>query len=180
MKNSKRELEYAKAHFNEVHHTTINPEGPGVVRVHLIPPVITGEEIGPSIAIINGQDIIPIGPAWSILLTEFIEEVNVYDGKEITESDFQLIENHTFARMKKIYPLVPKSFFRKDLYGRLYRYLLHARHMRGAECHFQYDYERRAGNPQGAVYSAGQGERSPLRSLPGTDGTADAGSVQIH
>lgn len=116
MKNSKRELEYAKAHFNEVHHTTINPEGPGVVRVHLIPPVITGEEIGPSIAIINGQDIIPIGPAWSILLTEFIEEVNVYDGKEITESDFQLIENHTFARMKKIYPLVPKSFFRKDLF----------------------------------------------------------------
>ena len=70
-------------------------------------------------------------------------------------------------------------FFRKDLYGRLYRYLLHAWHMRGAECHFQYDYERRAGNPQGAVHSAGQGERSPLRSLPGTDGTADAGSVQI-
>jgi len=116
MKNSKREIEYAKEHFNEVHHTTLNPEGPGVVRIHLIPPVIDSEEIGPSIAIINGQDILPIGPSWSILLSEFIEEVNVYDGKPITEEDFKTIENATFKRMKKIYPLVPKSFFRNDLF----------------------------------------------------------------
>ena len=58
MKNSKKVLEYARAHFNEVHHTTLNPEGPGVVRIHLVPPKMEDDEIGPSVAIINGQDII--------------------------------------------------------------------------------------------------------------------------
>ncbi len=116
MKNSRREIEYAKAHFNEVHHTTLNPEGPGVVRIHLIPPVLTEGEIGPSVAIINGQDIIPVGPAWSILLTECIEEINVYDGREITEEDFELILSRTFSRVKKVYPLIPKSVFKKDLF----------------------------------------------------------------
>ena len=116
MKNSKKEIEYAKAHFNEVHHTTINPEGPGVVRIHLVPPVLDGDEIGPSVAIVNGQDIIPVGASWSILLTEFIEEVNKYSGKEITEEDFKKIEAETFKRVKKVYSLIPVSFFKKDLF----------------------------------------------------------------
>ena len=116
MKSTKRELNFAKEHFQEVHHTTLNPEGPGVVRIHLIPPAIRNDEIGPSVAIINGQDIIPIGPAWSILLTEFIEEVNQYDGREITEEDFSAIEAETFKRVKKVYPTVPKKFFKKDLF----------------------------------------------------------------
>ena len=46
MKSTKRELNFAKEHFQEVHHTTLNPEGPGVVRIHLIPPAIRNDEIG--------------------------------------------------------------------------------------------------------------------------------------
>ena len=116
MNVSKKEWAYAKEHFTEVHHTTLNPEGPGVVRIHLIPPVLKEDELGPSIAIINGQDIIPIGPAWSILLTEFIEKVNEYDGREISKEDFLKIEDETFASVKKVYPLIPKSFLKKDLF----------------------------------------------------------------
>ena len=93
MKSTKRELKYAKEHFNEVHHTTLNPEGPGVVRIHLIPPSIEDDYVGPSVAIINGQDIIPVNTAWSILLTEFIEETNKYSGREINEDDFNNILN---------------------------------------------------------------------------------------
>ena len=29
---------YMRENFKEVAHTTVNPEGPGVVRIHLIPP----------------------------------------------------------------------------------------------------------------------------------------------
>ena len=72
MKNSKRELEYARKYFNEVHHTTLNPEGPGVVRIHLIPPKVEDDLIGPSVAIINGQDIIPIKVFFVIKLKEQI------------------------------------------------------------------------------------------------------------
>ena len=116
MKNSKKVLEYARTHFNEVHHTTLNPEGPGVVRIHLVPPKMEEDEIGPSVAIINGQDIIPVYTSWSILLTEFIEQVNEYDGREITEEDFKEILNKTCKNVKKIYPFLPKSFIKKDLF----------------------------------------------------------------
>ena len=49
MKATKRELQYAKEHFGEVHHTTLNPEGPGVVRIHLLPPMVTEQEISASL-----------------------------------------------------------------------------------------------------------------------------------
>ena len=60
MKASKRELAFAERYFHEVRHTTLNPGGPGVVRIHLIPPKLTGNEIEPSVAIINGMDMIPV------------------------------------------------------------------------------------------------------------------------
>lgn len=109
------ELKFAKEYFEEVHHTTLNPEGPGVVRIHLVPPKIQNNYIGPSVAIINGQDIIPVSVGWSILLTCFIEEVNVYDGREITEEDFERIRKNTIKRMKKVYPLVSKKLIIEDL-----------------------------------------------------------------
>ena len=37
----KKIVQYAKEHMGEVMHTTLNPEGPGVVRIHLIPPRIS-------------------------------------------------------------------------------------------------------------------------------------------
>lgn len=116
MKSTKRELKYAREHFNEVHHTTLNPEGPGVVRIHLIPPSIEDDYVGPSVAIINGQDIIPVNTAWSILLTEFIEETNKYSGREINEDDFNNILNTACKQTGKVYPMIPKSVFKKDLF----------------------------------------------------------------
>ena len=116
MKTTKREREYALAHFNEVHHTTLNPEGPGVVRIHLIPPVVTGGEVESSVAIINGQDVIPVGRSWSILLTEFIEEVNTYAGQEISDEQAKTIVEAACARVKKVYPLAWKSRLRKDIF----------------------------------------------------------------
>ena len=115
-KSTKRELKYAAEHFNEVHHTTLNPEGPGVVRIHLVPPKVEDDFIGPSVAIINGQDIIPVNPSWSILLTEFIEETNKFSGREINEEDFKKILNNTCKNTGKVYPFLPRSIFKKDLF----------------------------------------------------------------
>ena len=71
---TKREQQFLRERFTGVQHTTLNPEGPGVVRIHLVPPRPDGD--GMSAAILNGQDIIPVGTAWTILLVCFIEEVN--------------------------------------------------------------------------------------------------------
>ena len=115
MKTSKRELAYAQKHFNEVHHTTLNPEGPGVVRIHLVPPKIVEGEVAASVAIINGQDVIPVGRAWSILLTEFVEEVNRYEGREISDEEAKAIVDAACGRVKKVYPLVTKKRLRQDI-----------------------------------------------------------------
>ncbi len=99
-----------------MHHTTLNPEGPGVVRIHLIPPVIEGKDIAESVAIINGQDIIPIDVSWSILLTEFIEEVNRYSGREINEKEAAQITEETALAVKKVYPFVGKQRLKDDIF----------------------------------------------------------------
>ena len=112
---SKREFEFAEKYFNEVHHTTIDPEGPGVVRIHLIPPKYDSKDIGASVAIINGQDIVPVNLAWSILLTTYIEEVNQYSGRQITDEEAQLILDNTASKVSKVYPLIRKKTFKKDI-----------------------------------------------------------------
>lgn len=116
MKTTKRERAYAVEHFNEVHHTTLNPEGPGVVRIHLIPPVLQDGEVGASCAIINGQDVIPVNRAWSILLTEFISQVNRFAGQPVSETDVETILTETTRSVRKVYPFVGKKRLRSDIY----------------------------------------------------------------
>ena len=115
MKLSKRIVKYAKENYGEVKHTTLNPEGPGVVRIHLVPPKVTDDNIGPSIAIINGQDIIPVNVSWTILLSEFIDEVNKYSGRAVTEDETALIVKDTCKRMRKIYPFLSSKYLVNDI-----------------------------------------------------------------
>ncbi len=116
MRATKRELEYASRNFGEVHHTTLNPEGPGVVRIHLVPPVVRDREIGASAAILNGQDVIPVNTSWSILLTEFIRAVNEYSGRPITDEEAARIVDATCDGVKKVYPLTRRKRLKRDLY----------------------------------------------------------------
>ena len=116
MRASKRELDYAAANFGEVHHTTLNPEGPGVVRIHLVPPVVKDDEIGASVAILNGQDVIPVNTAWSILLTEFIREVNKYAGEPISDAQAEDILEKTCDAVKKVYPIIGRKRLKRDVH----------------------------------------------------------------
>lgn len=116
MRTTKRELNYAKAHFNEVHHTTLNPDSSGVIRIHLVPPAINDGNIEASVAILNGQDIVPVNVSWSILLTEFIEEVNKYSGRPVTEDELESILNNTCKNVKKVYPFVTKKRLKNDIF----------------------------------------------------------------
>ncbi len=116
MKATKRELEFARDHFKEVHHTTLNPKGPGVVRIHLIPPEITGDEIAPSIAIINGQDVIPVNVSWSILLTALIDEINKFSGREVSSEEVDMMSDNACRKVQKIYPFISKKHLKNDIF----------------------------------------------------------------
>ena len=124
MNPEKRVKAYAKRNFNEVYHCTLNPDGPGVVRIFLVPPLVddidfdsnTIDDIGSSVAIINGQDVIPVDVSWSILLIEFIREVNRYDGKAVTDQDVEDIQKATCKAVRKVYPLISRKRLRDDVY----------------------------------------------------------------
>lgn len=115
MKTPKRLLKYVQENYKGVKHTTLDPEGPGVVRIHLVPPKVEGDEIGPAAAIINGQDIIPVNVSWTILLSEFIDEVNKYSGRPVTEEETKQIVKDTCRRVRRVYPLLSKKIISEDI-----------------------------------------------------------------
>lgn len=106
---------YMDRTFHEVLHTTLNPDGPGAIRLHLIPPKKEEGAFNPSIAIVNGSDIIPVNFVSAIILAEMIREANQYDGREIGEKEVQSIQDHTCAAVKRILPLLSQKRIRNDM-----------------------------------------------------------------
>ncbi len=98
-----------------VSHCTFNPEGPGVVRIHLIPPKFRIFRSSAYIVILNGYYLLPIGYSWALLLSNFMKEVNRFDGKPITEEDEARIVERTIRGVHKVYPTVPKQDLEEDL-----------------------------------------------------------------
>jgi radical SAM protein with 4Fe4S-binding SPASM domain len=100
---------------NGVSHCTFNPEGPGVVRIHLIPPKFRLLRSSAYIVILNGYYLLPLGYSWALILSNFMKEVNKFDGKPITEADENAIVEQTIRSVRKVYPTVPKKDIEEDL-----------------------------------------------------------------
>ena len=100
---------------NGVSHCTFNPEGPGVVRIHLIPPKFRLFRSSAYIVILNGYYLLPLGYSWALILSNFMKEVNRFDGKPITEADGKMIVQNTARNVRKVYPSVPKKDIEEDL-----------------------------------------------------------------
>lgn len=98
-----------------VKHCTFNPDGPGVVRIHLVPPKfrLLGNSV--YIVILNGYYLLPLGYAWAVMLSEFMAEVGEFHQKPITDEDYDRIVNRTVKKAHKIYPLASKDMIREDL-----------------------------------------------------------------
>lgn len=110
-----KEKNYQRSCLNEVMHTTLNPEEPGVVRLHLVPSKFSLFRNRPSVIIINGKDLIPLNSAWTILLSVFIKEVNKHQFKAITDEELQNIVEETVNSVKNIYKTAKKEEIREDL-----------------------------------------------------------------
>lgn len=105
--------EYLK-NVNEVSHVTFDPYGPGVVRIHLVPP----EKVKPGIPwviILNGENILPICMGWAVLLREFINAINEYEGKSVTEEDIKSARDKAVGVVKELFPKTPKKMLEDDL-----------------------------------------------------------------
>ena len=111
----KRIRRYMDEEFTEVLHTTLNPEGPGAIRIHLIPPKNSEDITVPSVAVINGADIVPVNFFWTIITAELIRQTNEYDGKELNDTEINTIINGTVGRVKKICPYISKKKISGDI-----------------------------------------------------------------
>ena len=97
-----------------VYQTTIDPKGPGVVRIHLVPPNKIKDGI-PWIVIINGFRVLPILTSYAVLLKEFIlvynsYNYNYYDPKQLDEMIDEIVEN-----VSKLYKDAKKEDICADL-----------------------------------------------------------------
>lgn len=108
------ELAAHRAWKTGVLHTTLNPEGPGCVRIHLIPPKWSPFVHRPYVMILNGYYILPLGYSWALLLGSFIHEVNQFEGRPMTLEDMEQVMETAVNHTRRIYS-APKQQMADDL-----------------------------------------------------------------
>ena len=109
---------FLRGHLNRVRHVTLDPDGPGVVRIHLVPCTKPDRET-PFVAILNGQDILPLNISWAILLTNLIEALNPHAGTEITENEWSAITAQAVVATRKVYRRTEYAQIEADLQAML-------------------------------------------------------------
>ena len=99
-----------------VSHVTLNPNGPGVVRIHLVPPKPSLKP-GPWLAILNGWYVVPLTSHEARLLRIFMEELPKHagDGQAPSEEETRQLIGAVKNRMKGFYPGVAEPRFEEDL-----------------------------------------------------------------
>ena len=98
-----------------VKHCTFNPDGPGVVRIHLVPPKFRLFGNSDYIVILNGYYLLPLGYSWALMLSEFMAEVNKFDSKPISDEDYEAIVMRVVGKIHKVFPMASKAEMREDL-----------------------------------------------------------------
>ncbi len=98
-----------------VRHCTFDPQGPGVVRIHLLPPRPRFFGTAPHIVILNGYYLLPIGYSWAILLSHFMQEVEATGGEPIDNAETDALIERTVARTRRVYRHASAEELREDL-----------------------------------------------------------------
>lgn len=111
---TRREQEFRRQHLSCVRHITLDPYGPGVVRMHLIPPRQDAPR-EPFLLLLNGAQLVPLNLSWAILLSNFMDQLEAYSGKELAESDWAKISLHTVGETQKVYPRTKAQVLEDDL-----------------------------------------------------------------
>ena len=107
---------YELENWKQVIHTTWNPDGPGVIRMHMVPPKFNPFKITESLVIINGSEILPINESGAILLTEYVKNVNAFGPGPMTDEELDVIIRKTFRGVKKVFPRVKDEVLKEDLF----------------------------------------------------------------
>lgn len=113
-KITRREQRFIQEHLRCVRHITLDPYGPGVVRIHMIPPRPESPQ-EPFLLLLNGAQLIPLNLSWAILLSCFMDQLEVYSGKEIGEENWTHLAENAVKATARVYPMTSRKQLRSDL-----------------------------------------------------------------
>ncbi len=111
----KSKLAEYRDHKSGVKHCTFDPKGPGVVRIHLIPPRFNLFKSSPYIVILNGYYLLPLGYSWALMLSRFIEEVCLAGEGEQNEGELERIYDRVLTHMHALFSSADPALLRDDL-----------------------------------------------------------------
>lgn len=108
------ERRYRRKHLDCVRHVTLDPRGPGVVRMHMIPPG-SDDPADPFLLLINGAKLVPLNLSWAVLLANFMDQLEPYSGREIGPEDWESMEKKAVSATRRTYPGTKKAVLSGDL-----------------------------------------------------------------
>ena len=109
-----REKRYRRAHLSCVRHITLDPKGPGVVRIHMIPPRTESPE-DPFLLLLNGAQLVPLTLSWAVLLANFMDRLEPFSGCEISEEDWAEMVRGAVDETHRTYPRTDRALLQEDL-----------------------------------------------------------------
>lgn len=95
-------------------HATLDPDGPGFVRIHLVPPKFRLFRPASYVLILNGYYILPLGYSWAILLSYFLEEIQRFDGKTASASHINTAVSLAVGKAHRVFG-TPRPELTRDL-----------------------------------------------------------------
>lgn len=110
-----RERRYRRAHLDCVRHITLDPKGPGVVRIHMIPPRDDTPD-APFLLLLNGARLVPLNLSWAILLANLMDQLQAYKGQELVEDQWEALLTAAVEETHRTYPRTKRQTLASDLH----------------------------------------------------------------
>lgn len=121
MRITRREKKFWEQHLSCVRHITLDPKGPGVVRLHMIPPRAEGKD-EPFLLLLNGAKLIPLNLSWAILLANFMAALEHFftegdnaPDREVAQADWERLAEEAVTATRSVYPRTKPEQLREDL-----------------------------------------------------------------
>lgn len=110
-----RERRYRRARLDRVRHITLDPKGPGVVRIHMIPPRDDTPD-APFLLLLNGARLVPLNLSWAILLANLMDQLQAYEGQELGEERWEALLTAAVETTHRTYPRTKRQTLASDLH----------------------------------------------------------------
>ena len=110
-----RERRYRRAHLDCVRHITLDPKGPGVVRIHMIPPRDETPD-APFLLLLNGAQLVPLNLSWAIMLANLMDQLQAYEGQDLAEDQWESLLTAAVEETHRTYPRTKRQTLASDLH----------------------------------------------------------------